>query len=259
MHSQLLSALNAEKVLRKAAQAQLKKVKREYTRVSTSLRSEIELTRKSIQKNQQNESKSRQRIQSLMETTKQLDNSIKKLETLLEETKAERRSCSEESNQLARDLTSIKESLRRMERKNAREMSTQSNTLSNLDRDLAILTSNLSAKGSDLFKLENEEHQSLLRDLNDLDRRLAAALRRQKDAQSAVSAADLREHEYLNGRKKELEAFVEACENATRRNEGLKETLKEEKKFKDRLYDELKRVLEESFDNGSQDLVVTSN
>ncbi|KAJ3337711.1 hypothetical protein HDU93_000659 [Gonapodya sp. JEL0774] len=112
----LTDALTAERDLKAKLQAQLKRARRDGLRILNQLRADIEGLTKSNARDEQADQRNRKRVQVLIEQADVFKSTVEDLEVELRRAREERKAAETESESAAREVTSVKEAIKKAEK-----------------------------------------------------------------------------------------------------------------------------------------------
>ncbi|KAJ3276924.1 hypothetical protein HK104_003580, partial [Borealophlyctis nickersoniae] len=233
-HTALTSSLATEQESKKASQQTLKKLKRDLSRAISLLRSEIDTIRKSTHKDAQNETRLRQRCQFLQDYLRKGEQLQDDMKRQIAELQDERAKIVEESELVAKDLATARESVKRAERNASATARAHQKHLDALTATLTSLDSDLSAASRDLRSLEDSIRILREETMISVRSRVKDAAKRKQGAMDDVAASKQSQDHWVAGRRREVDGLSEVCEGARARNEAVRRTVEEERKFKER-------------------------
>ncbi|KAI8854256.1 hypothetical protein BC829DRAFT_221433 [Chytridium lagenaria] len=235
---EILDTLTHEQQNKKNMQANLKKMRKDFSKTLSSLRSEMDVVRKSMVKDAALEVKSKQRMQFLYEQLKQTEVAIGKLKDeaafLIESEKR----LSNQNDLLAKDLVVLKEGLKKVERSASKSAATNAKVIASAEADLK----------------EAEEAHLNARDEIDRMKAEMKSIKGEMQAMQPVKPLKKLKNKYSSEhlmKKMEVELGIieqdvvmarAACEGAVDRNSNMRRTVADETRFRQRLQDELRRV-----------------
>ncbi|KAJ3106675.1 hypothetical protein HDU97_005827 [Phlyctochytrium planicorne] len=238
--TELANTVDQEQQHKKFLQGQLKKMKKDFSKSLSSLRVEIDAIKKLTQKDSALEVKNKQRFQFLLEQFKQTEATIAKLKEDVAEMLQLERQRSEEDGRVSKDLSTMRESLKRMERASHKASAANVKVISSSESDLKETMASCLLVRDELDHIKNEmkkvkaETQAIPnfkppKKLKPASKASVESLRKRLEAE-------------LNAVENDLWQTRVAYEGALDRNSQMRRTVEGEMHFKERLQDELRRV-----------------
>ncbi|KAI9197258.1 uncharacterized protein BJ171DRAFT_520400 [Polychytrium aggregatum] len=238
---ELLCATGREN--KKAIQAFLKKLKRDCQRSLQGLKSELETCRKQIIKDQQYDIRTKQRLQFLKDNTAQTQERCREMESQLELLQSQRGPQEEEIQVLSKSVADAKEAIKRAEKQNAKAIAGLKKACIDTKQELAQILSDLAHLQSKAAALAKKREKLEGPGAAMIEARIEAARSRKESMKEQIQSVEQARDSKLDEKELELKVFKNACESGRARNLGLRETIEEERRFKEKLLEEL-RVLE---------------
>ncbi|KAJ3218285.1 hypothetical protein HDU67_006258 [Dinochytrium kinnereticum] len=237
--AELIGILDHEQQNKRELQSNLKKMRREFSKTLASLRSEIDGVRRTIVKDTALEVKSKQRMQFLYEQLKQTELAIGKLkEEATEVLDAERR-LAQESEEVSKDLATLKEGLKRVEKEGMRATAANAKVIASAEADLKDVEA--------AYRIAKDEVEKIRSEMKAVKAEIQAIQpvrppKKQKGHKSSNENLRRKMEAELNAIEKDVVIARAAYEGALDRNSHMRRTVEDEARFKERLQGELRRV-----------------